>query len=86
MAEESGTTHLFAVSRFSKQEANARRVNGTCSCATGWGVRQVDYCRAESGYYELQRVALALAEGACFRKDKTDNAILLGDVRCSQSG
>eukprot|EP00961_Rhodomonas_salina_P267937 3620360-Rhodomonas_salina.1 len=46
----------------------------------------MDYCRAESGGYELQRVASALAEGAYSRKDKTNNAILLGDVRCGQSG
>eukprot|EP00961_Rhodomonas_salina_P031802 428717-Rhodomonas_salina.1 len=38
------------------------------------------------GCYELQRVASALAEGACSRKDKTDNSILLGDVRCGRSG
>eukprot|EP00961_Rhodomonas_salina_P177365 2391717-Rhodomonas_salina.1 len=60
-------------------------VNGARSCATGLEVRQVDYCRAESGDHELQRVASALAEGACFRKDKTDNTILLGDVRCCRS-
>eukprot|EP00961_Rhodomonas_salina_P213262 2880514-Rhodomonas_salina.1 len=138
MAEESGMTHLLAVSRFGKRgvrwvnahgkggeealegvalvdgnrpwththlrwamgtkenwaaglvclhgNANARSVNGASSCAAGWGVRQVGYCHAETGGYELQRVASALAEGACSRKDKTDNAILLGDVRCCQSG
>eukprot|EP00961_Rhodomonas_salina_P061307 822983-Rhodomonas_salina.1 len=68
------------------QTENSRSMNCARSCTAGWGARQVDYCRAESGCYELQRVALALAEGACSRKDKTDNAILFGDVRCSQSG
>eukprot|EP00961_Rhodomonas_salina_P043659 586683-Rhodomonas_salina.1 len=56
---------------------NACRVNGARSCAAGWGVRQVDYCR-------LWARAHALGEGASVlsRKDKTDKAILLGDVRC----
>eukprot|EP00961_Rhodomonas_salina_P277537 3750453-Rhodomonas_salina.1 len=60
---------------------SARSVNGARSRTAGWGVRQVDYCRAESGCYELQRVALALAVGSCSRKNKTDKAILLSDVR-----
>eukprot|EP00961_Rhodomonas_salina_P105506 1420482-Rhodomonas_salina.1 len=43
------------------------------------GVRLMDYGRAESCCYELQRVASASAEGAYSRKDKTNDAILLGD-------
>eukprot|EP00961_Rhodomonas_salina_P009631 130427-Rhodomonas_salina.2 len=65
--------------------ANTELMNCTNSERTQRELHSFLHSRV-GGDYELQRVASALAEGACFRKDKTDNAILLGDVRRCRSG